>query len=307
MDAVLITTSSFGKDNPGLLEEIKRLGFAVIMNPLGRTLRESEVKEMMERHNPVGVIAGVEPITEAVLKKSGRLKVISRCGIGMENIDQKTCKLLGIKIFNTPDAPAQAVAELIIGLILSLIRRISEADRNIRNGKWDKLTGRLLGDLTVGIIGCGRIGSRVAVYLKAFGSKVIGFDKAINSHADIKMVSLSELLRESDLITFHVPVTPETIGMLNDSFIEQMKQGGFIINAARGEIFDEEALIRGLESGRIAGAALDTFNQEPYKGPLVKFENVLLTAHMGSYAREARLKMEAEAVKNLITGLGVKL
>jgi D-3-phosphoglycerate dehydrogenase / 2-oxoglutarate reductase len=307
MDAVLITTSSFGKDNPELLGEIKRFGFEAVMNPFGRTLQENEIKEMIEKHDPVGIIAGVEPITQSVLKGSRRLKVISRCGIGIENVDQNACKLLGIKILNTPDAPAQAVAELTLGLILGLIRRISEADRNIRNGKWDKLTGRLLGSLTVGIIGCGRIGSRVAVYLKAFSSKVIGFDEAMSSHADIKMVSLPELLRESDLVTFHIPVTPETTGMLNDHFIKQMKQGSFLINAARGEIFDEKALIRGLESGKIAGAALDTFNQEPYKGPLVRFENVLLTAHMGSYAREARSKMEAEAVKNLITGLGVKL
>ena len=307
MDTILLTTSSFAVDSPVMLQKLENRGFIVVANPFKRTLTEDEAEQMMEEYNPVGIIAGVEPITARVLKKAVKLKVISRCGIGMENVDLGEAKQKKIQVFNTPDAPSQAVAELTIALILNLIRRVNEADRNIRGGQWSKLMGRLLSELTVGIIGCGRIGSQVALYLKAFGSKVIGFDTLIDEHKDIKIVPLPELLKESDVITFHVPSTPQTNGMVNDAFINMVKNGSFIVNTSRGELIDENALIRGLESGKVAAAAIDTFKEEPYKGPLINFKNVLLTAHMGSYAKEARIKMEQEALENLLKGMEVSI
>lgn len=307
MHTILITTSSFGQSNPNLLYKLECLGFKVITNPLGRTLTENEVEDMIERCNPVGMIAGVEPITAKVLKKAYQLKIISRCGIGIDNIDLEASKRVGIKIFNTPEAAVQAVAELTVALLLNLIRRVSESDRNIRSGKWNKLMGRLLSDLTIGIIGCGRVGSKVACYLRTFGCDVLGYDVALKEHREIKMVSKVQLLESADVITFHVPATPETINMLDDTFVRLVKKGVYIINTARGEILNEDSLVRGIESEKIAGAAIDTYKKEPYQGPLIKYENVLLTAHMGSYAREARLKMECQALDNLLSSLGESL
>lgn len=307
MHTILITTSSFGQSNPNLLYKLECLGFKVITNPLGRTLTENEVEDMLERYDPVGVIAGVEPITAKVLKKASQLKIISRCGIGIDNIDLEASKRFGIKIFNTPEAAVQAVAELTVALLLNLIRRVSESDRNIRSGKWNKLMGRLLSDLTIGIIGCGRVGSKVACYLRTFGCDVLGYDVALKEHREIKMVSKVQLLESADVITFHVPATPETINMLDDTFVRLVKKGVYIINTARGEILNEDSLVKGIESEKIAGAAIDTYKKEPYQGPLIKYENVLLTAHMGSYAREARLKMECQALDNLLSSLGESL
>lgn len=297
MFRVLVTPSSF---DPALVEKLKQKGFEVVVNPLGRTLTENENEEMVERYNPIGIIAGVEPITARVLKKAAQLKVISRCGIGMENVDLEAAKKQGIQVCNTPDASTQAVAELTIALILNLIRRINEADRNIRAGIWNKLMGRLLGEMAVGIIGCGRIGSKVAEYLKPFGCRIVGADKFLKKHKDIPIVALAELLKIADVITLHVPLTKDTLNMVNHHFINLLKTGSFIINASRGDIIDEEALFEGLVSGKITAAALDTFKNEPYVGPLTQLENVLLTTHIGSYAQEARIKMELDSVNNLL-------
>lgn len=304
MNNILITTSSFAKNDPALLSRLEAEGLHIELNPFGRTLTEAEVSSLILKHNPVGIIAGVEPLTAKVIQQAAGLRVISRCGIGMGNVDIKTAEKSGIKVVNTPDAPVQAVAELTIALILNLVRRVQEADRNIRRGEWQKLMGRLIGEMTIGIIGCGRIGLKVAEYLRVFGCRIIGTDPNLKESSQITMVSIQELLAESDIMTFHVPLLPETVKKMNDDFIEAMKPGGFIVNTSRGEIIDEQALVRGLDSGKIAGAALDVFSQEPYQGKLINYDNVLLTAHMGSYAREARMKMELQAVENLLSGLG---
>lgn len=300
---VLVTTSTFGEGNSLVIERLRKLGAEVILNPYKKTLNQEQVTELIKRYDPVGMIAGVEPLNQAVLSQAKALKAISRCGIDTTNVDLTAAKKIGIQVFNTPDAPTQAVAELTVGLILNLIRRINEADRAIRNGKWKKLMGRLLSDMTVGIFGCGRIGSRVALCLEGFGCKIIGCDILKKAGQKIKIVPQEELMRCSDIITFHLALTSSTLNLVNREFISLLKPGIFLVNTSRGQIIDEAALVDGLASGQIAAAALDTFQNEPYNGPLAALDNVILTSHMGSYAKEARIKMEIEAVNNLLKGL----
>ncbi|MCX5782677.1 MAG: phosphoglycerate dehydrogenase [Elusimicrobia bacterium] len=303
MANILITTSSFAEEDKTPLDLIKKRGVNAVLNPFGRTLTEEEISKLLKEYDPVGIIAGVEPITKSVLSQSKALKIISRCGVGISNVDLQAAKEKKIAVFNTPDALTESVAELTVGLILNVLRKVSEADRKIRSGKWKKLMGTLLSGKTIGIIGCGRIGAKLADYLQSFGCTVIGHDPQIKNHGKIKMVQLEELIKTADIISLHVPLTDATRRMVNSGFISAMKNSSYIINVARGEIVDEKALFDGLISGKLAGAALDTFEKEPYQGPLTTLENVLLTAHMGSYAKESRIRMELQATQNLLKGL----
>jgi D-3-phosphoglycerate dehydrogenase len=197
-----------------------------------------------------------------------------------------------------------AVAELTIALILSLLRRITEVDRNIRTREWKPLMGSLLSAQTVGVVGYGRIGKRVCQLLRAFGSKVIVYDKQeVSLEKDYEFFPMDDLVEIADVVSLHIPHDASTHHLLNRERMLRMKRGSKLVNASRGGLIDEEALYEVLQSGHLAGAALDTFENEPYTGPLTSLKQVVLTAHMGSYAREARKLMELDAGKNLFQGL----
>ena len=300
---ILFTTSSFGKADPSVLEPLSARGLEAVLNPYGRRLSEEEVSGLLGKVNPVGIVAGLEPLTAQVLAGASGLRVISRCGIGLDNVDLEAAKELEIRVYNTPDAPTTAVAELTIGLILTLLRSISASDRSIRRGDWSRPMGRLLSEMTVGIVGCGRIGATVAGLLKGFGCEVLGCDPALDDHPGMEITDIEPLLARSDIVTLHLPYHLDLHHLISGDQIEMMKRGAFLINASRGGLVDETALYESLQSGRLSGAALDCFENEPYNGPLTKCENVVLTAHVGSYAREARINMEREAISNLMRGL----
>jgi len=293
---ILITTSSFSADE---FDE----NLHIVLNPYGRKLSETEVKELIQIHQPIGMIAGVEPITKSVLKEAKNLKVISRCGIGLDSIDLTAAKELGISVLNTPDAPKEAVAELTLGMILSVLRNISKLDRNIRSGNWKGHKGLLLNGKTIGIIGCGRIGSRLAELFKPFNCVLIGYDPALKTHDSISMINLDDLIKYADIITLHLPLTTETKNILSDARIKNLKKDAVIINAARGGLVDEKALYEELKNGHLYGVALDCFEEEPYSGPLKELDNVILSPHMGSSTYETRKIMEINAVKNLMLEL----
>lgn len=303
MKTILITTSSFGKADPRPLDQLRDAGFDVQLNPFGRKLTESEVLNLVEQHHPTGMIAGVEPLTQKVLTAANQLKAISRCGIGLESVDCATAKELGIKITNTPDGPTLAVAELTVGMMLTLLRKIHFSDAVIRHGQWVRPMGSLLHGKTVGIVGCGRIGAAVAVRLKAFGCRMIGCDVIQKESDHIQMMNADQVFAESDIISLHMPGGKSNYHFMDGRRINSMKKGAVLINTARGDLVDEKALGAALQSGHLSGAALDTFESEPYEGPLSALENVLLTAHIGSYAAEARVMMEAQAVENLLKAL----
>lgn len=303
MTRILITTSSFDTDHNESLRHLRELGCQIMANPHGRRLTESEAAKLLA-NDIVGVIAGVEPLTRAVLAKAHALKVISRCGIGLDSVDLDAAANRGIKVYNTPGAPVSAVAELTLALMLGLLRHIRQADRGLRQGDWTQLMGNLLAFQIVGIIGFGRIGRRVAELVHAFGGRILIHDK-LTAHvpAYCEAVGLDALLMRSDIVTLHVPFLPELRHMIGQPQLALMKPSASLINTARGGLVDEAALLNSLQKGGLAGAALDTYEQEPYHGPLTALPQVLLTAHMGSYARESRVQMELEAARNLLLGL----
>lgn len=303
MKNILITTSSFGKEDPAPLQLLADAGLTVVLNPYGRKLTETEVIDLYEIHNPVGMIAGVEPLTRAVLEQGKRLKSISRCGIGMDSVDLAAARDLGITVTNTPDAPTIPVAELALGMILTLLRQIHVSDASIRSGGWERPMGNLLNGKTVGIIGCGRIGTFLGRLLAPFDCTLLGYDPFCSQSATFQLVSLEELLTRSDIVSLHLPFTDENRHFINAERLGLMKNSAFFINAARGGLVDEEALYHSLLSGGLGGAALDCFEEEPYAGKLKDLNNTLLTGHIGSYAKEGRAIMEMQAAENLVREL----
>jgi len=301
---VLISTSSFNLDNFAQLSDLKNAGVEVKLNPFATRLTEGQVIDLLGT-DTVGLIAGLEPLTKNVLQSAKSLKVIARVGTGLDSVDLAAAKQLGITVLNTPDAPTKAVAELTLAHILGLLRNVSQADRQIRVGVWKGLMGSLLETKTVGIVGFGRIGKRVATLISAFGASVIISDAQLKQ-SDYPNVELDELCIKSDILSLHLPYSEATHHIINEKQISQMKKGSYIVNISRGGLVDETALLTALKSGHLAGAALDCFEQEPYEGELSKLETVQITAHMGSYARETRDLMEREASRLLVNALHEK-
>jgi len=300
--AVAITTSNFDMANP-LLDELVAAGFRIERSTYGRRLTESEVTDLLCESHAVGMVAGVEPLTEAVFVANPQLKVISRCGTGYDSVDQEAVQRQGIRLLNTPNAPATAVAELAVGLMMAVLRRIPEADRRVRSGTWKALMGSLLAKRIVGIVGLGRVGQRVAELVSAFGASIIYYDPFVAVPEHERAESIVDLASRVDLLSLHLPVSDATRGIIDREVLQALPEGAIVVNTARGGLLDEEALREGIESGKLAGAALDVFEEEPYEGPLAGCDNVVLTAHMGSYAKEARQLMENEALRNLIGAL----
>lgn len=303
MQKILITTSSFDLKHMRQAAQLAESGFDIVLNPYKRRLTEDEVKSLLT-NDVVGMIAGVEPLTESVLQSARGLRVIARCGIGMDSVDLAAAEKLGIRVSNTPDAPTLPVAELTLAHMLNLLRAVSTTDDNIRKGNWKPLMGSLLAGKNVGIVGFGRIGRKVAELVSAFGANVLVHDVApIPPDKKVRQMELSDLLTESDIVTLHTPYGPDTHHMIGDQQIRRMKPGAYLLNISRGGLVDESALYNALAEKRLAGAGLDAFEREPYSGSLCTLENVVLTAHMGSYAQEARTKQEQEAADNLVAAL----
>ena len=301
---VLISTSSFNLANFAQLSDLKNAGVEVKLNPFAARLTEEQVIDLLGT-NTIGLIAGLEPLTKNVLQAAKSLKVIARVGTGLDSVDLVAAKELEIAVLNTPDAPTKAVAELTIAHILGLLRQVSQADRQVRAGVWKGLMGSLLETKTVGIVGFGRIGKRVATLIAAFGASVIISDAQVKS-SDFENVGLDELCTRSDIVSLHLPYSQATHHIIDEKRMNLMKKGSFIVNISRGGLVDEAMLLVALKSGHLAGAALDCFEQEPYEGELRNLESVQITAHMGSYARETRDLMEQEASRLLVNALHEK-
>lgn len=298
MPSICITTSSFDVGGNAHLAPLLARGFDIVVNPWKSQLDEARAAAFMAEHDPVAVIAGVEPWTEAVMGAAPSLKVISRVGVGVDAIDFVAAEKRGIAVLATPDAPAPAVAELTLGLILAMLRRVAELDRRLRQGEWVKAQGPLLAGKVVGVIGYGRIGRRVRELLAAFDAKPLPFDP-VTAPGD-----LHQVLAASDIVTLHLSYSAAARHLIGARELGMMKQGAYLVNASRGGLVDESALEAALKSGHLAGAALDVFEVEPYAGPLAALDNVVLTPHVGSAAVEVRKRMENEAAQNLVRALG---
>ena len=302
-EKIIITTSSFGKYDRLPLDRLEENNIEYTLNPYGRQLTEKEVISLGE--NVTGIIAGTETLSDYVLSNLTRLKVISRCGVGTDNINIEAAEKRGIRVYNVPSGPTVAVAELTVGLILCLLRKTNQMDSELRSGIWKKRMGNLLSGKKIGIIGLGRIGRKVAELLEPFGVE-IGYHDVIVASRKLpwRAYDLHALLAWADITTIHLSPSNQAAPVIGDQEIQLMNQGSWLVNVARGGVVDEQALYAALKSGHLAGAALDVFKQEPYNGSLKSLENVILTPHIGSYAREARVEMELQAVKNVLEGMG---
>jgi D-3-phosphoglycerate dehydrogenase len=296
---ICINTSSFGVYDKKPIVLLEKKGFDVKINPHKRKLTKEEVMNFCQ--DAVCIIAGTEILDADVLNHCKNLKIISRCGTGFDNVDLKAAAALGVKVFNTPDAPTLAVAELTVGLILNLIRKVNQMDHAIRNGRWEKLMGNLISGKKVGIIGFGRIGKKVAELLEPFNCEISYFDPFVEDKlAGFNRLSKNDLLESSDILSIHVSSKDK---ILTEDDFRLMKKGTWLINVSRGNVLDEVTLYKYLTNGSLSGAALDVFENEPYHGQLTELPNVVLTPHIGSYAKESRIDMEMQAAKNLLQGL----
>lgn len=305
MKKILTSPSSFGQISQEPIDLLVREGYGVVNNTFGRKLTEDEVIELAQ--GCIGIVAGVEPLTQKVMDALAELKCISRVGIGMDNVDLKYAASRGIKVVNTPNGPTRSVAELTLGMALSLLRNIPQADASIKSKNWRKFTGNLLLNKVIGVVGLGRIGRLVAELFRGLGNPVIGFDPYADEKwafsAGVKLFDFQEVLRQADILTLHVPGLGDQMPLIGKKELDSLKKTALLINVSRGGVVDEEALYHALVTKQIRGAAIDVFNEEPYSGKFCELENVVLTPHIGSYAEEGKLLMEIDAVNNLINAL----
>ena len=297
-----ITTSGFDMSNP-LLRDLESDGWSIVRNPHRRKMTEEEVSELLRSSGAEAMVAGVEPLTGRVFRENPQLWLISRCGSGFDSVDVAAAEEKDILLFRTPEAPAEAVAELTISLAIAVLRRVGEADRLIRSGRWQALMGRSYGRSRIGIVGLGHVGSRVAKVSTVLGSEVGYTDHYVEAPEYEGFDNVEKLAQWADVLTIHLPYDEETHHTVNEEVLEALGPDGVVVNTARGGLVDEEALARALRDKKIAGAALDVFAEEPYRGPLTEFPNVLLTCHMGSYAKQVRTAMEIEVLRNAMDHL----
>jgi D-3-phosphoglycerate dehydrogenase / 2-oxoglutarate reductase len=303
MSHVLITTVPFGAKNREPLDLLKQAGATYVINPLNKKLTEDELCTLVA--DAEIIIAGTEPITEKVMSSAPNLKLISRVGIGLDNVDLLAAEKKNILVSYTPDAPAPAVAELTIGLMLSTLRATHVSNARMHAGNWHRHFGRRLSENTIGIIGAGRIGSKVLKHLQGFGNPKILLNDLnpitqISDSFEVEWVEKEEIYREADIISLHVPLTGLTKSMMSKVELLKMKQDAILINTARGGIVNESDLYEVLQEGHLSGVAVDVFEQEPYQGPLMEIERCLLTSHMGSMSVDCRAQMEIEATEEAV-------
>ena len=303
MANVLISTTPFAIQDSTPLDALADLGIDVTMNPFGRRLTADELTHLISDIEVL--IAGTEPITAEVLDAATNLRLISRVGIGLDNVDLLAARDRGIQVSYTPDAPAPAVAELTIGLALSLLRGVQFANVEMHAGRWNRHMGRRLAEVTFGILGVGRIGSRVIEHLSGFGPPTILANDIRETEIEIespnvRWVDKDYLLRNADVVSLHVPLTSATRHLVSRKQLMTMKPDALLINTARGGIVNELDLFEVLSGGHLGGAAIDVFEQEPYQGPLGTLPSALMTCHMGSMTRDCRAQMEIEATNEVV-------
>ncbi|HEX2925689.1 MAG TPA: phosphoglycerate dehydrogenase [Ruminiclostridium sp.] len=312
MKKILITPRSFQQSGVSACALLKEKGFEPIINTTGKSFTE---EQMIEQCADVdGIIVGVDPVTEKVLKSSKKLKAVSKYGAGLDNIDLKAAEELGISVERAAGTNSTSVAELAIGLMFTLAREIPYSSASTRKGGWDRKKGVEVTGKTLGILGLGCIGKEVARMANGLGMNIIAYDPFLNPEDEcikrygINMTGLEDIFRNSDFITMHMPLTDETKHMVNEKSLNKMKSTAYLINTSRGELVDEEALYDALINGKIAGAAEDVFSKEPpEEHKLLSLDNFILTSHIGAFTNEANEKMAVTSAVNLLKMLENKL
>lgn len=277
---------------PEVVEEIKKIG-KVVYKPtnLAGELKDAEVL----------IVRSATQVSQQLIANCQKLRIVVRAGVGLDNIDADACEKRKIKVINTPGASANAVAELAIGLMITMLRNVQKAHLQMKNKTWDKakLIGSEIAGKTLGIIGFGRIGSMVAEKAYALGMNVITYDPHPKESKLAEFIDLDKLFARADVITLHVALSEETKNLINKTNITKMRNGVYLVNTSRGEVVDEDALYGACKSGKIAGAALDVYKQEPYTGKLLELDNVYFTPHLGASTKEAQIRIGKELVEKL--------
>ena len=296
-----ISTWPFGKFSKKPEIILKKNGIRFKKNHLNRKLTPDELVKFAR--NAKFLISDTEIINKKTLKKFNRLEIISRVGIGYDNIDIYSAKKLNICVCNTPDAPSKAVIDLTFSLILNLLRSLSVADNLLKKKIWSRIYGKRLENSKIGIIGCGRIGSGLVKKLLRYGVNKIYYNDIrpvyFKSKKTIKS-SKEKIFNKCDVISIHIPYNSTSKNLINKKYFSLMSKNSSLINTSRGGIVNEEHLYNFLKSNKIKSAALDVFSKEPYKDKILKLKNCITTPHIGSLSFDCREKMELDAVMNII-------
>ncbi|MCF7942937.1 MAG: phosphoglycerate dehydrogenase [Spirochaetia bacterium] len=299
---ILVTPRSLSQNGHELLSLLTEAGYKVITPFPGRQPSAEELQKVLPEC--IGYLAGVEKISGTILEQCPGLKVISRNGVGFENIDTQAAERLGIAIKITRGANARGVAELTLGLLFSLIRKIPAIHNSVKRGGWDRSIGLEIYGKTLGVVGTGKIGELTARMAAALGMNILAYDlypnKALqHSIPALKYTNIRMLFTESDMVTFHCPAGEHPL--INRELIQVMKKGSFIINTSRAALVDQDALLDALERGHIAGYAVDAFESEPpLLSPLLLHPNTILTAHIGGFTKESVYRATQEAITNIL-------
>ncbi|WP_286680104.1 phosphoglycerate dehydrogenase [Tepidanaerobacter sp. EBM-49] len=302
---ILITPKSFFRARDKADEIFSQFDLDIVENNTGKTLTKQQMIELCSDVD--GVIVGLDPMDEEVLRNAKNLKAISKYGVGLDNINLKVAEELGIKVRKAEGTNTRSVAELTIGLFFALSRSIPKTVADVKDGRWDRTIGTEVGAKIVGIIGFGAIGREVARMASGLDMEIMAYDPyfsdaELTKAMNVKMTNIDEILEKADFITLHLPLNEETNKIINSKTLSKMKQTAYLVNTARGELVDEDALYNALKNGIIAGAAQDVFSQEPpdKQNKLVALDNFILTPHIGAYTKEATERMVITSAKNLI-------
>ncbi len=301
-----ITSYPYGISSTDPLQALADAGITYRLSPHRRKHTPEETAALL---GDVDILlAATEPLPAHVLARGlPRLKHVARVGVGLDGLDVDFCRANGIAVTYTPDAPARSVVEQVFGLLISLGRRFVEAHEGMRRGEWNRHTGVLWDGKTLGILGCGRIGKQVAEIARAFRITVLAHDihedHAWAQQHQVTYVGREELFQRSLAVTIHLPYDHTTEDMVDEALLRRMPRGSFLLNTCRGEVLDEDALLRCLTDGHLGGAALDVYRQEPYRGPLCALPNVILCCHQGSCSHDGRYAMEMGSAQNAVAFL----
>ncbi|MGB2799435.1 MAG: phosphoglycerate dehydrogenase [Dehalococcoidia bacterium] len=305
---VLITCPQLQQTIDGYRDVFAERGIEIELPHVEQQLDESNLLDIIDRFD--GVIAGDDKFTSRVLKKGKRLKVIAKWGVGMDGIDMEAAERLGIRVSNTPSVFGDEVADVVMGYIVLLARQLHKMDQSIRSGGWMKIQGMSLHGKTLGVIGVGSIGQAIARRALVAGMSLLGNDvvpvpTSFVEETGLQLVDLRKLLQASDFISLNCNLTPANRHMLGPREFSIMKTGVGIVNTARGPLIEEAALVQALQEGRVAGAALDVFEQEPLPAdsPLRRFDNCIFGTHNSSNTTEAVMRVNEIAIRNLLEGL----
>ena len=300
---VFVSTHPFSSTSPVPMQLVKDNGIELSVNEHGRKNTSEELAHDIK--DAEVLVAGTEKITEEVFKNAPNLKLISRVGIGLDGIDFDLCKKYGVRVAYTPDAPTMAVAELCVGMILDLARKITTTNNNLKKDSlWQRHMGTLLYGKTIGIFGMGRIGKSLIHLLSTFNMKFLVHDiepdLAFGRLYNVQFCSKEEVLSQSHVVSINLPLKEDTLDYITQKELDKMQKEAILINTARGGIVNENDLYQALKNSTISAAAVDVFEEEPYTGNLRELDNCLLTCHMGASTIDSRTDMEVQALEEAI-------